>query len=614
MKKKFIAVSVLLCALALSSTTLTSCVDDNESASVTAIRDAKAKQLTALANYTDVKAQNETIIAAAEAALKNAEAKAQEIKNSLKDLELQKAQAALADEIEAEKAKAEAELLKQQAALEAAKAALIKAMDQTDAATQWKINSLMDYANAIMYGGYYVSYVNEFGNATTDYMDPTQSIAGTGGLQSQLITKKGELIAAKYNLEDGKITLANLLTEKSNDLATNEALLAEYEKYNNSSREDAEKAYKEAVQAKTAIDATVEEARKAYWAELDKVSAAITNINATEVGKFIHYGSPTNSDGTWNPDYVYENWLLIDKYTEEDDTYKNVDPIKFTYDDGTAGVINPSYSEHKRLLKANELTQDIEAADLNIKAAQKNLEDAKKYKEEALKETNTTYKALKDAVTAAQKNFDENPQDITIPGGTGDLLQQAKDALKNYEENAESWVTSAEEELARKEAEKKELTDFQTLMTGDLYKTYETVYAEYVKAEDASQTAQIAQNKAVHNQTVQYQLVSDLYNYCYNQTIDWEVMINQTKQSINSNKEDIEKLEAGIYANGSTDSEAALQDAIKIVEDQIATLETRIAQKQSQYDSTIKQVEALINGETVPETPSEGGNEETPAE
>ena len=49
MKKKFIAVSVLICALALGSTTLTSCVDDNESASVTAIRDAKAKQLTALA-------------------------------------------------------------------------------------------------------------------------------------------------------------------------------------------------------------------------------------------------------------------------------------------------------------------------------------------------------------------------------------------------------------------------------------------------------------------------------------------------------------------------------------------------------------------------------------
>ena len=56
MKKKFIAVSVLICALALGSTTLTSCVDDNESASVTAIRDAKAQQLTSLANYQQAQA------------------------------------------------------------------------------------------------------------------------------------------------------------------------------------------------------------------------------------------------------------------------------------------------------------------------------------------------------------------------------------------------------------------------------------------------------------------------------------------------------------------------------------------------------------------------------
>ena len=93
MKKKFIAVSVLICALALGSTTLTSCVDDNESASVTAIRDAKAKQLTALANYKDVQAQNEKIIAEAKAAIKNAEAKAKEIANELQNIELEKAKA-----------------------------------------------------------------------------------------------------------------------------------------------------------------------------------------------------------------------------------------------------------------------------------------------------------------------------------------------------------------------------------------------------------------------------------------------------------------------------------------------------------------------------------------
>ena len=49
MRKKFIAVYALMAVLALGSTTLTSCVDDNESASVTAIRNAKAEQLKALA-------------------------------------------------------------------------------------------------------------------------------------------------------------------------------------------------------------------------------------------------------------------------------------------------------------------------------------------------------------------------------------------------------------------------------------------------------------------------------------------------------------------------------------------------------------------------------------
>ena len=45
MKKKFIAVYALIGVLALGSTTLTSCVDDNASASVTAVRDANAAQL-----------------------------------------------------------------------------------------------------------------------------------------------------------------------------------------------------------------------------------------------------------------------------------------------------------------------------------------------------------------------------------------------------------------------------------------------------------------------------------------------------------------------------------------------------------------------------------------
>ena len=69
MKKKFIAVYALIGVLALGSTALTSCVDDNESASVTAIRDAKAQQLAALATQANAYAKYYEAQAAVEEAI-----------------------------------------------------------------------------------------------------------------------------------------------------------------------------------------------------------------------------------------------------------------------------------------------------------------------------------------------------------------------------------------------------------------------------------------------------------------------------------------------------------------------------------------------------------------
>ena len=69
MKKKFIAVYALIGVLALGSTALTSCVDDNESASVTAIRDAKAQQLAALAAQANAYAKYYEAQAAVEEAI-----------------------------------------------------------------------------------------------------------------------------------------------------------------------------------------------------------------------------------------------------------------------------------------------------------------------------------------------------------------------------------------------------------------------------------------------------------------------------------------------------------------------------------------------------------------
>lgn len=90
MRKKFIAVYALMAVLALGSTTLTSCVDDNESASVTAIRGAKAAQLNALAEAEKTNAQANLIRANAEAAVDSAQAALNQSQADKNQFELQK--------------------------------------------------------------------------------------------------------------------------------------------------------------------------------------------------------------------------------------------------------------------------------------------------------------------------------------------------------------------------------------------------------------------------------------------------------------------------------------------------------------------------------------------
>ena len=69
MKKQILLIATLAGALFLGS-----CVDDKESASVTAVREAKAEQLKGLAALAQAQAQAATMAAEADAALKQAQA------------------------------------------------------------------------------------------------------------------------------------------------------------------------------------------------------------------------------------------------------------------------------------------------------------------------------------------------------------------------------------------------------------------------------------------------------------------------------------------------------------------------------------------------------------
>ncbi|MEG1008158.1 MAG: hypothetical protein RSO15_18035, partial [Bacteroides sp.] len=112
MKKKIMMVAVLLGALSLGG-----CVENEESASVTEVRGAKAAQLNALATKAKAEAEAALILANAEKAYKEAEAnyknaQAEAIKQETADaaFELQKAKDAYERDLEAIKKEAEKRL------------------------------------------------------------------------------------------------------------------------------------------------------------------------------------------------------------------------------------------------------------------------------------------------------------------------------------------------------------------------------------------------------------------------------------------------------------------------------------------------------------------------
>lgn len=573
MKKKFIAVSMVLGALALSSTTLTSCVDDNESASVTAIRDAKAQQLTALANYQQAQADAKKIISEANAAIKNAEAKAKEIANELQNIALEKAKATLATDLERLQAQAEAALLTQKAALESAKASLIEASNAADEATKDKINKLLEKADAIMYG---------YGTSTTT------SIYGAGGLNEQLISKKADRVKADYELVDIQLQIAEQVRQEEKLLSVNEALLAEYKKYDNTDLDAAEKAAIEAEQKLPALQKIKNEASALYSTEWAKVTSAMDDIYKTEVIKY--------RDGD-------ENGYRLSSYVTYE--YPEVKYFTITYDDGTSTRTYTGYDEPQMVVQTEMLTTAITNADRAVKVAEQNLTNAEKAQTDGLKDAAitddgvTTYKELKDAVTEAQKAFDKEPTDANKS-----TLEYAESRVQSYENRLQSSVDRAQEALDSAKEEQTILAEINTLLTGEAFKNYTTVYNAYITAVDASVETWITYLKAEHNYDVQSELVDGLYDIANSYT-DWEAAINGVEKAINNNKKNI----ATMTANDGVTTEATKQQYMEILDQEIANLEKEIEIKQAQYDSYMEQIQSLIAGDTVTEEP-----EETPAE
>lgn len=604
MKKKFMMAAVLLGAL-----TLGSCVDDNESASVTAIREAKAAQLSALANYQQAQADAEVILANAEAKVKEADAayqaalaKIKDLQAQEKELELQKAQATLETDIEAAKTKAQAQLIQAQAKLEAAKAALITASDAVDLATKAKVQNLITSANAVMYGGYYYIYDKNTGTyVQAGSISKSESLIGDDtdpGLKLQLIDINADLITAQYDLEDTKIKIQKFVEIEKAELAQNEALLKAYNDNKTTDREEAQKAYDEALKALPAYQNAKDEAQKAYDVAIDASDAAYDALNRSELEKYL---TTTIDDPDYSNRYtsiysLLRRWNIID-YNYSDLEYETVN---ITYDDGTYYSTRLYYGV-KYVIDEDIISAKVTEAERDLAIKKDLLADAQKTYNDGIKTDNPTYKAYLDAVKAAQDAFNDDPS-----YANESALENAESDLNRYLSSIEGPLNTAKEDEEDAQAYLDFVKEVQTKLTGDVFKAYLALYDAYAAVFKETVDPYIAWDKANHNYLVQDRLITALNNVIANYT-DWTTVIEGVEAAIRENNKNI----AAMTDNGNTtdssstgETEASRQAYIDALTVEKAALEQEIAVKQAQYDDYMKQVEALIGG----------GSTETPAE
>ena len=635
----------MMAAVLLGALSLGSCVDDNESASVTAIREAKAKQIGALANYQQAQADAELILANAEAKVKEADAdyqaalaKIKDLKAQEKELELKKSQETLETDIEKAKTQALTNLTNAQANLEAAKARLIAATDAADLATQNKIAALINNANVIMYGGGSLQISD--GNGGYRYnqtIAKNQSLIGDPdnkadhGLKLQLIDVNANLVTAQHNLENTKALIQKFVEDEKAELAKNEALLKALNENKTTDREEAQKALDAATEALPAYQKAVDVANTAHNNTKTASDAAYEALKTTELYQYLNeyienpiypgYSS-TRYSVLYNVQILLNNAYNVD-YSENigeiiSTEFPEAEKINITYDDGSYysgfyyGIdYNNSY-KFKYVIDEEAISAAVKLAERNLAIKKPAYDQAKENYDEGMKTDNPIHEGYINAVKTAQEAFDEDPTETNksaLEEAEEDLMSY-KNQLKDNFEHATASYEKAQEALDL-------MKEVQTKLTGDTYKNYSALYDKYVEAYKANIEPYIAWKKADHNITAQNSLITALTAAVnsYGTEEYWNEKIKEVEADIRENNKNIAAMtDSGNPTDaeddtstsdneGAGDTEASRQAYIDALTVKKAALEQEIAVKQAQYDNYMKQVEALI-----------GGNTETPAE
>lgn len=465
MKKKLLFAAVVIGALSLGS-----CVDDNESASVEAVRNAKAEQLKSIAAMNNAQAEATRLLAAAESALKAAQAEAEKTQTELekvlidiKKVELEKAQlelklqqdkysqelqvalkqlenqlsnlenekarlewqkTAIAKQLEIQEAQLASQLLYAQTEVLNAQQQLLNRQNQMEAAEKAKLQQLVTtYSNAI---------------------------ATLNSSKQYLFTLQSNLTLAENGLATSKELRTDLLEANQKKIAKNEAQIASYKKYSNylSNYDELVAEYN----AKSLSNNEAIDKLNALWNTYNQLisNTSDPSMNAVNQSAFIlaYY------------DFGYRVGLYSAPYSNVGTT------IEKTVGDYTISYPNPIAKYEPIVLNREKLSTYIPQYEQNIKSAKSYLESV-----------TTTYNNYVKAAEDAKKAWDDAkaatpPDDAEIER----LASEYRNALNTVEYYKMNNLTSAQEYVAQQE---KNLSDLKVLMSTEAYTQFTTLLSEY---------------------------------------------------------------------------------------------------------------------------------------
>ena len=547
MKKKLMMVAVLLGALSLGA-----CVDDNESASVTDLRGAKAEQLRSLAALNEAKAEAELIRANAEAALKEAKAAHEQALADNQQIVNDKIQQEYANSLEEAQLSHEKEMLRLQQELEEYK--------ENAAATEYsnELGTLLDLQEKLI-DAQYAYALREAGLGYSD-----------ASLAAQIIDYKQNIAAA-----EAKLLVLNSDEYKAlDDSELREEIATKKQEFEQAKVEFASNPVCSAlVNAGTTVRTTGE--------ALNEQSELVQTLNSvylvvawTEIVSGDYYTTYTsaayNSLSSENI-YVYSYYRGLrinetNKYYAENHYASQVET--------TAEALGAPEDKQE----ANTAYGQKAKAEAQLTAA-----NAEMTKAQAMPAGTDAEKAAKEqAITKAQDAID----------AANLAIAQAKDNLAGCQEDYDNAV-----------AAQKEFEDAYKALNVE---TYNKAVADFDAAVEASTEAYEAYWDAREDVSELESEITALNFMLNNGTVDWETEVAELNENIKMWEQQIANLESI-----NTKDEAYLE----LLADEIAGLELQIEAQKQIVEAAKEALEATINDTPAEDTPAEDTPaEDTPSE